>query len=87
VHEIAEMRRQGLSIQAIGQLLGYDRKTIRKDLMEPVARPEYGVRPHRPSKLHRFQSYLQERLQAVYGMRESCCGNCASGATGAATRC
>jgi transposase len=58
------MRRQGLSIQAISQLLGYDRKTIRKDLMEPVARPEYGVRPQRPGKLDRFQSYLQERLQA-----------------------
>jgi transposase len=64
VQEVAEMKRQGMSIQAISKLLGYDRKTVRKYLIEPVAVPEYGPRPKAPSKLDRFQSYLEERLQA-----------------------
>ena len=32
VEEIVELKRQGLSIQAISQLTGYDRKTISKYL-------------------------------------------------------
>lgn len=64
VQEVAEMKRQGMSIQAISKLLGYDRKTVRKYLIAPVAKPEYGPRPKAPSKLDRFQPYLEERLQA-----------------------
>ncbi len=64
MQEVAEMKRQGLSIQAISKLLGFDRKTVRKYLIEPVAKPEYGPRPKPPSKLDRYQPYLEERLQA-----------------------
>jgi transposase len=58
------MKRQGLSIQAISKLLGFDRKTIRKYLLEPEAKPEYRSRPKTPGKLDRFQPYLEERLAA-----------------------
>ena len=39
VQEIVELRRQGLTITAIGELTGNDRKTIRKYLAQPEARP------------------------------------------------
>lgn len=39
VHQLEELRREGLSIRAISGLTGFDRKTVRKYL----ARPE-GVR-------------------------------------------
>ncbi len=64
VHEIAEMKRQGLSVQAISRLLGLDRKTVRKYLAEPVERPEYPSRPKAPGKLDPFRPYLEERLRA-----------------------
>lgn len=64
MQEVAEMKRQGMSIQAISELLGFDRKTIRKYLIKPEARPEYGPRPKLPGKLDRYEPYLEERLQA-----------------------
>lgn len=64
MQEIEELKRQGLSIQAIGRLLGFDRKTVRKYLLKPEGTPSYGPRPARPSKLDAFQAYLQERMQA-----------------------
>ena len=48
VQEIEELKRQGLSIRAISRLTGYDRKTIRKYLIQPEAVPEYGPRPAPP---------------------------------------
>ena len=35
VQEIMEMKREGLSTQAISELTGYDRKTVRKYLLKP----------------------------------------------------
>jgi transposase len=64
VEEISELKREGLSIQAISQLTGFDRKTIRKYLLKPALRPVYSVRPVPVSKLEPFQPYLKERLQA-----------------------
>jgi transposase len=64
VKEIEELKGQGLSIKAISQLTGWDRKTIRKYLVDPETRPVYGPRPSRPSKLDSYQSYLEERLKA-----------------------
>jgi transposase len=63
VDEINELKRSGLSIQAISQLTGYDRKTIRKYLLEPAV-PGYRSRPAPASKLEPFKPYLNERLQA-----------------------
>ncbi len=64
VQEIEELKRQGLSIRAIGRLTGYDRKTIRKYLIQPEGVPAYGPRPKQVGKLEMFQPYLQERMNA-----------------------
>ena len=61
--QIHELKRQGLSIQAISRLTGYDRKTIRKYLATG-GQPRYGPRPKRPSRLDQFTDYLEERLKA-----------------------
>jgi len=63
VEEIIELKRQGLSVSAISELTGNDRKTIRKYLKRP-AMPVYGPRRLRPSKLDGFKPFLQERVQA-----------------------
>jgi hypothetical protein len=39
VQEIEGLKREGLSVQAISQLTGYDRKTIRKYLILPDGIP------------------------------------------------
>jgi len=64
VEEINQLKREGLSILAISNLTGYDRKTIRKYLLAPETRPVYGPRPVPVSKLMAFEPYLRERLQA-----------------------
>ena len=66
--DIAEMKRQGLSIQRISQLTGFDRKTIRKYLLAlPATAPAYGPRQagtRKPGKLDPFKEYLSDRLKA-----------------------
>jgi transposase len=64
VQELSELQRQGMSIQAISKLTGWDRKTVRKYLLQPGALPRYGPRPKRASKLDPFKPYLEERLRA-----------------------
>ncbi len=39
VSDIEELKRQGLSIQAISKLTGFDRKTIRKYRLKPEGKP------------------------------------------------
>jgi transposase len=64
VQEIEELKRQGMSIRGISRLTGYDRKTIRKYLIQPDGLPVYGPRAQQPGKLDRFQAYLEERMRA-----------------------
>jgi len=64
VEEIDRLKREGLSILAISNLTGYDRKTIRKYLAEPTATPAYEPRPAAASKLEPFNAYLEQRLNA-----------------------
>ena len=64
VQEMEGLRRQGLSIQAISELTGYDRKTVRKYLIQPDGSPAYRGRGPQPSKLDAFKPYLNERLAA-----------------------
>src|ERR1700745_1610501 len=59
-----EMKRERLSTQAIRQLTGYDRKTVRKYLLKPEAIPRYAPRLKRPSKLDSHKPYLQDRMKA-----------------------
>jgi transposase len=48
MQEFMEMKRGGLSTQAISELTGCDRKTVRKYLRKPEAVPRYGPRAHAP---------------------------------------
>ena len=64
VQELKELQRQGMSIQAISKLTGWDRKTIRKYVQAEGVVPEYGPRLAQPSKLDAFKPYLEERLRA-----------------------
>jgi transposase len=64
VQELRELQRQGVSIQAISRLTGWDRKTIRKYLQQPNWQPEYGPRNRSSSKLDPFKPYLEERMRA-----------------------
>ncbi len=63
VHDIEELKRQGLSIRAISRLTGYCRKTVRKYLIHPDGAPVYGPRAQQPGKLDPFKSYLEERMR------------------------
>jgi hypothetical protein len=49
VQELKELQRQGMSIQAISELTGWDRKTIRKYVQAAGVAPEYGPRPVPPT--------------------------------------
>ena len=60
--DITELKPQGLRIQAISALTGFDRKTVRRYLRESEAQPEYGPRPKPPSILDPHKSYLSDRL-------------------------
>ena len=64
VKELNELQRQGMSIQAISELTGWDRKTIRKYMKAAGRVPEYGPRSEQASKLDAFKPYLEERLGA-----------------------
>jgi transposase len=64
VQELKELQWQGMSIQAISKLTGWDRKTIRKYVQAAGLAPEYGPRLAQPSKLDAFKPYLEERLRA-----------------------
>lgn len=64
VQEIEGLKRQGLSIQAISELTGFDRKTVRKYLVVRDGIPAYRPRKSQPSKLDAFKPYLRERLAA-----------------------
>jgi transposase len=64
VQEIKELKRQGLSIRAISRLIGYDRKTISKYLIQAGGVPVYRPRAKSPGKLDSFKPYLEERMRA-----------------------
>jgi transposase len=64
VNQFAELKQEGLSIQAISSATGFDRKTVRKYLSEPDEIPAYGSRPSAASKLDAFKPYLEDRLKS-----------------------
>jgi transposase len=64
VHNIGGPKRQGLSISAISELTGYDRKTVRKYLLLPDGLPSYAQREPRPGKPDPHKPYLDDRLKA-----------------------
>ena len=44
MNDFAVLKREAVSIQAISSVTGFDRKTVRKYLLEPDAIPGYGPR-------------------------------------------
>ena len=64
MNDFSELKREGLSIQAISSVTGFDRKTVRKYLRRPDEIPAYGPRPEAAGKLDGFKPYLEERLKA-----------------------
>ncbi|GIW56047.1 MAG: hypothetical protein KatS3mg082_2451 [Nitrospiraceae bacterium] len=67
MNDFAELKREGLSIQAISSVTGFDRKTVRKCLLKPDEIPACGPRRPAASKLDEFKPYLEERLKAGGG--------------------
>ena len=61
---ILDLHRQGLSVSAIAQRTGLDRKTVRKYVATGLEPPAYGPRQPRPTKVAPFQTYLRERVAA-----------------------
>jgi hypothetical protein len=57
-----------MSIQAISELTGWARKTIRKYMKAAGVVLEYGLRAAPPSKLDAFRPYLEERLPDSDGL-------------------
>lgn len=54
VNDFAELKREGLSIQAISYVTGFDRKTVRKYLLKPEVIPAYRPRPQAATGLWPF---------------------------------
>ena len=77
VKEVKELKRDRLSIQAISQATGFDRKTIRKYLLKPSGTPVYRARSSAASKTGTLKAALNERLRAAFVTRRCFCGNCA----------
>ena len=63
VNQLVEWKREGLSISEISALTGYDRKTIRKYLSNPVT-PEYASRKPRPSIMAGWHEVIDRELKA-----------------------
>lgn len=61
---ILDLHRQGLSVSAIAQRAGLDRKTVRKYVAMGLEPPAYGPRQPRPTKGAAFQTYLRQRVAA-----------------------
>ncbi len=61
---ILDLHRQGLSVSAIAERAGLDRKTVRKYVAMGLEPPAYGPRQPRPTKVAAFHTYLRERVAA-----------------------
>ena len=61
---ILELHRQGLTVSAIAERTGIDRKTVRKYIARGLEAPSYGPRAPRKTRLEPYEDYLRERVQA-----------------------
>ena len=61
---ILELHQQGLSVSAIAERTGHDRKTVRKVIGRGVIVPKYAPRTPRPTLLGPYKAYLHERVAA-----------------------
>src|SRR3954454_20116847 len=68
---ILDLYRQGLTVTAIADRVGVDRKTVRKYIERGLETPVYQPRPPRPAKVAPFERYLQDRVTAFPGVAAS----------------
>jgi len=61
---ILELHRQGLTVSAIAERTGRDRKTVRKYIRQGLKVPTYKPRGPRPTVVTPFAEYLRERVTA-----------------------
>lgn len=61
---ILELHRQGLTVSAISERTGHDRKTVRKYIERGLLAPQYKPREPRPTVVRPFEDYLRERVGA-----------------------
>jgi len=61
---ILDLHKEGLSVSAIAERTGLDRKTIRKYIARGVESPQYGPRAPRPRLMDPYEAYVRERLAA-----------------------
>ncbi len=66
---IQQLKNEGLSITAIAERTGLDRKTVRKYLDRGLEAPAYGPRTPRPTCLDDFKDYIAQRLQKYPRLR------------------
>ena len=65
---ILELHREGLSVSAIAQRSGLDRKTVRKYIRAGVHVPKYKARALKPRLLDAYVGYLTQRIQSYPGL-------------------
>ena len=58
---ILELHREGLTISAIAERTGKDRKTVRKYIRQGVAVPRYKPRVARAQVMDPYRCYVKER--------------------------
>jgi transposase len=61
---ILDLYKEGLTISAIAERTGLDRKTVRKYIERGLEAPLYGPRQPRPRIIEPYAAYVQERLSA-----------------------
>ena len=61
---ILELHQQGLTVSAIAERTGHDRKTVRKVIERGLVVPKYASRTARPTLLGPYEIYLRERVAA-----------------------
>ena len=61
---ILDLHKQGLSVSAIAQRTGLDRKTVRKYIQRGAVAPRYTARPPKPSVILPFEAFVRQRVAA-----------------------
>jgi transposase len=61
---ILDLHKEGLSVSAIAERTGMDRKTIRKYIARGLEPPQYGPRAPRARIMAAYEAYVRERLAA-----------------------
>jgi transposase len=65
---ILDLHKEGLTVSAIAERTGLDRKTVRKYIERGIEAPVYGPRQPRPCIIERYEAYVRERLSAYPGL-------------------